>query len=148
MDTLKTNAKAYADYMVNHPNSYISKIFGVYQLKIYGNYLSFFVMNNLFYNDDALTMNEKYDIKGSWVSRNATPPIEGQSVTCSYCEQKFIYKKKNKVRRFSGSRSARFGSKSFVGNRDVTAGELNESGSPLHDIEAEEVPISEGPSSR
>eukprot|EP00599_Poterioochromonas_sp_BG-1_P003773 CAMPEP_0173153928 /NCGR_PEP_ID=MMETSP1105-20130129/13163_1 /TAXON_ID=2985 /ORGANISM="Ochromonas sp., Strain BG-1" /LENGTH=797 /DNA_ID=CAMNT_0014069979 /DNA_START=811 /DNA_END=3207 /DNA_ORIENTATION=+ len=147
MDTLKTNAKAYADYMVNHPNSYISKIFGVYQLKIYGNYLSFFVMNNLFYNDDALTMNEKYDIKGSWVSRNATPPIEGQSVTCSYCEQKFIYKKKNKVRRFSGSRSARFGSKSFVGNRDVTAGELNESGSPLHDIEAEEVPISEGPSS-
>lgn len=113
LETLRTNAKAYADYMVAHPNSYISKIFGVYQLKIYGNYLCFFVMNNLFFNEEGVTMNEKYDIKGSWVSRNATPPIEGQSATCSYCEQKFIYKKKVKARRFSGSRTIRIGSKSF-----------------------------------
>jgi 1-phosphatidylinositol-4-phosphate 5-kinase len=116
METLKTNAKAYADYMVANKHSYISKIFGIYQLKIYGNYLCFFVMNNLFYNDDGLTMNEKYDIKGSWVSRNAAPPIEGQSVTCSYCEQKFIYQKKMKVARGAdnSSRSGRIGSKSFA----------------------------------
>jgi DNA-directed RNA polymerase subunit RPC12/RpoP len=72
-------------------------------------------MNNLFHNEEGLTMNEKYDIKGSWVSRNATPPIEGQSVTCSYCEQRFIYKKKTKGgNRFEGSRSHRIGSKSFI----------------------------------
>lgn len=41
-------------------------------------------------------MNEKYDIKGSWVSRNAEPPIEGQSANCSYCEQKFIYQKQRR----------------------------------------------------
>lgn len=82
--------------MCKNPKSYISKILGAYKLKIYGNALYFFVMNNLFFNKEGLTMNEKYDIKGSWVSRNAEPPIDGQTVTCSYCEQKFVYKKISK----------------------------------------------------
>ena len=41
-------------------------------------------------------MHEKYDIKGSWVSRNAEPPSNGQRVTCTHCEQRFIYFKKYK----------------------------------------------------
>jgi 1-phosphatidylinositol-4-phosphate 5-kinase len=73
----------------------------VYRLKIYGNCLNFFVMNNLFYNTYGLTMNEKYDIKGSWVARNAKPPIEGMTLTCSYCEQKFVYRKRKKPSHFS-----------------------------------------------
>ena len=60
-------------------------------------------MNNLFYNAEGITMNEKYDIKGSWVSRNAEPPIEGQSATCSYCEQKFIYQKLRRKANATGS---------------------------------------------
>lgn len=50
-------------------------------------------------------MNEKYDIKGSWVSRNATPPKDGQSVTCTHCEQRYIFVKKkrsNRKRSFNG----------------------------------------------
>lgn len=94
--TLERNAAKYADYMCKNKKSYISKILGAYKLKIYGNALYFFVMNNLFFNKEGLTMNEKYDIKGSWVSRNAEPPIEGQTVTCSYCEQKFVYRKFSK----------------------------------------------------
>lgn len=54
-------------------------------------------MSNIFLNDENLLMNEKYDIKGSWVKRNAEPPLNGQSVTCTHCEQKFIYKKKRKA---------------------------------------------------
>jgi 1-phosphatidylinositol-4-phosphate 5-kinase len=104
-------APSYADYMLRNKKSYIGKIFGAYRLKIYGNSLHFFVMNNLFFNKDKLTMNEKYDIKGSWVARNAKPPIEGKILTCSYCEQKFVYRKSTKktrsdMRTYSGSFSA------------------------------------------
>lgn len=100
VSVLTNNAQQYADYLIANPGSYISKILGVYQLQIYGNKLNFFVMNNLFYNTVGLTMNEKYDIKGSWVARNAKPPLEGKSLTCSYCEQRFIYRKKKVFNRY------------------------------------------------
>jgi hypothetical protein len=77
-------------------------------------------MNNLFFNKDGLTMNEKYDIKGSWVARNAEPPLEGQSLTCSYCEQKFIYQKRKKThRRMSISKSLRESSNSMSGKEGI-----------------------------
>eukprot|EP01038_Epipyxis_sp_PR26KG_P014040 gene14040-18831_t len=101
IETLQSNAAQYADYLVANPESFISRIFGAYRLKIYGNALYFFVMNNLFLNADKLMMNEKYDIKGSWVGRNAAPPRDGQSVTCTHCEQKFIYRKAKKSSRKS-----------------------------------------------
>jgi hypothetical protein len=63
-------------------------------------------MNNLFYNKLGLTLNEKYDIKGSWVARNAKPPIEGKSFTCTYCEQKFVYWKKKKFTRYMKSNAS------------------------------------------
>jgi len=97
LETIKSNAEEYSAYMCAHKNSYISKIFGAYRLQIYGNALCFFVMNNIFLNPEKLSMNEKYDIKGSWVNRSAKPPRNGQGVTCTYCEQKFTYwKKKSK----------------------------------------------------
>ena len=68
-------------------------------MKIYGHTLCFFVMNNIFLNPDGLSMNEKYDLKGSWVNRNAKPPRNGETVTCSHCEQKFIYVKKRKTKK-------------------------------------------------
>lgn len=46
-------------------------------------------MSNIFLTDDII--NEKYDLKGSWVNRNATPPQDGRSATCSYCNQQFIF---------------------------------------------------------
>lgn len=69
-------------------------------MQIYGIELHFFVMNNLFYDKDAnganVSIHEKYDIKGSTVNRSSVPPVEGQSVTCTHCEQKFIYRRKAK----------------------------------------------------
>ncbi len=60
-------------------------------------------MNNIFLNPEGLIMNEKYDIKGSWVARNAETPSNGQSVNCTHCEQKFIYHKKTPRRTKGGS---------------------------------------------
>lgn len=83
--------------MIENPNTFICKVFGVYRLTIYNTQLHFFVMNNLFLNAEGLTMNEKYDIKGSWVSRNSAPPQEGQVFSCSFCERKFIYRKNRRT---------------------------------------------------
>ncbi len=44
-------------------------------------------------------MNEKYDIKGSWVARSADPPVDGQKITCTICEQQYIYRKRKRLRR-------------------------------------------------
>ena len=74
-------------------------------LKIYGTSLYFFVMNNLFLSVDGLTMHEKYDIKGSTVSRSAAPPREGQLATCTNCEQKFVYRRRKKKAAVTGSKS-------------------------------------------
>ena len=67
-------------------------------------------MNNLFIAKDEHGLNvavhEKYDIKGSTVKRSADPPVEGQSVNCKNCEQKFIYHKRRKGKKsrlFTGS---------------------------------------------
>lgn len=98
MATLRKNAPAYAKYLILNKESYISKIYGAYRLRIYGVSLNFFVMMNIFLNDEGLAMNEKYDIKGSWVARNASPAIEGQEATCTHCGAKFIYRKLKKKR--------------------------------------------------
>jgi hypothetical protein len=58
--------------------------------------MSFFFIYKNFFNQEGLTMNEKYDIKGSWVARNASLPKEGESATCTFCEQKFIFRRKKK----------------------------------------------------
>jgi len=50
-------------------------------------------------NSDGAAIHEKYDIKGSWVSRNASPPRDGQMVTCSHCVQKFQYRRKLRLKK-------------------------------------------------
>jgi hypothetical protein len=104
-NVLISNAKAYADYLESDKGkgSYISKIYGAYAMQIYGIDLFFFVMNNLFHDKDDsgtnLSIHEKYDIKGSTVNRSSVPPVEGQVVTCTHCEQKFVYSRKKKTRK-------------------------------------------------
>lgn len=94
VNNLKSIAALYATYLEMNGNSYISKIFGAYRLKIYTSSLYFFVMNNIFLNTENAVIHEKYDIKGSWVSRNASLPRDGQMETCTHCEQKFIFSRK------------------------------------------------------
>lgn len=73
------------------------QIYGAYKLRIYGTSFYFFVTNNIFLNPKNEVINEKYDLKGSWVKRNSTPPQVGQRVTCTHCNQKFVFTpRKNK----------------------------------------------------
>ena len=41
-------------------------------------------------------INEKYDLKGSWVARNAALPRDGQQVPCTYCNQTYVYRRQGK----------------------------------------------------
>jgi hypothetical protein len=82
--------------------SLIKQIYGAYKLRIYGTSFYFFVTNNIFLNPNDEVINEKYDLKGSWVKRNSTPPQIGQRVTCTHCNQKYIFlgKKKQKQKSY------------------------------------------------
>jgi hypothetical protein len=94
LEFICSNSHNYANYLCKYPDSFISKIYGAYRLRIYGVSLNFFVQMNLFLNESGLDINEKYDIKGSWVSRNGDPALmNGQSATCTHCGKKYIFKK-------------------------------------------------------
>jgi hypothetical protein len=54
-------------------------------------------MHNIFLVQGAEHINEKYDIKGSWVNRNAAVPREGKLVTCSNCNQKYVFAQSQKA---------------------------------------------------
>jgi len=90
-----SNAKEYCEYIEKNPNTRITKILGIYRLKIYGVKMNFFVMTNIFPSND-IVYSEKYDIKGSWISRNASPPKSGQKMVCMHCQKTFFYKKNEK----------------------------------------------------
>eukprot|EP01035_Chromulina_nebulosa_P017917 gene17917-23537_t len=91
LDCLRSSARSFASYLESNNDSFICRIYGAYRLRIYNTSLHFFVMHNIFLNKERAVINEKYDIKGSWIARNATPPRDGQIVNCKNCEQKFIY---------------------------------------------------------
>jgi hypothetical protein len=70
-------------------------------------------MHNIFHNTESEVVNEKYDIKGSWVNRNAAIPIEGQVATCSNCNQKFVFMKPKRAIKSANRAAMR---EMYVGN--------------------------------
>lgn len=88
---IRRTAMAMEKYLAENPASFITKIYGAYKIQIYGTSFYFFVMNNIFLNPGNEVINEKYDLKGSWVKRNSTPPQIGERVTCTHCNQKYVF---------------------------------------------------------
>ena len=64
----------YFEHMRKFPNSFITKFYGLYGIKLYGTRLYFTIMKNIFVAD--LEPHEKYDIKGSWINRHTKHHIE------------------------------------------------------------------------
>jgi 1-phosphatidylinositol-4-phosphate 5-kinase len=79
IENLRNVARDYSEYVCKEKHTYLTKIYGVYMLQIYGTSLYFLVMNNLFMNKRRENINEKYDIKGSTVNRNAALPEPGDT---------------------------------------------------------------------
>ena len=64
----------YFEHMRKYPESFITQFYGLHCIKIYGTTIYFTVMKNIFVS--GLDPHEKYDIKGSWVSRHTNHHIE------------------------------------------------------------------------
>ncbi|RHY95886.1 hypothetical protein DYB35_011481, partial [Aphanomyces astaci] len=77
----------YEAYVVANPGTFITRIIGSYAMVLYGRESYFVVMENLF--DKHHAVHHRYDIKGSWVDRNAEKPRRGQECTCRYCNMTF-----------------------------------------------------------
>lgn len=86
---LRSIASQYADYLCGNPRSLLTRFYGCHCLELYGKKFSFIVMANLF--DTDLVIHSRYDIKGSWVHRNADLPKAGKKVTCRECNRKYYY---------------------------------------------------------
>ncbi|KAK8797135.1 hypothetical protein WA158_004345 [Blastocystis sp. Blastoise] len=82
----------YLIYISQNKYTYITRIFGLYSINLYGEEIDVIVMNNFlcFQNQIGITLvPEKYDLKGSYVDRKAS--LKSTSYLCIYCDQEFNY---------------------------------------------------------
>ncbi|CAI5704453.1 hypothetical protein KXD40_001403 [Peronospora effusa] len=79
---------AYILYMKQNPNSHLTRFYGCHSIEMYGQVFSFVVMGNVI---GRTSMHQFFDIKGSWVNRNAKPIPPGKTVICTYCSNAFPY---------------------------------------------------------
>ncbi|CAE7570546.1 unnamed protein product, partial [Symbiodinium microadriaticum] len=68
-NVLHRSLPALRDYLRENPSSLLVRFLGSYSLKVYAQTFSFVVMRNIF--EPGVDVNERYDIKGSWVNRSA-----------------------------------------------------------------------------
>eukprot|EP01038_Epipyxis_sp_PR26KG_P008868 gene8868-11962_t len=78
----------YLKHLTTHPDSLLARFYGLHSITMYGNEFTFVVMKNVL--PPNVIMNEKYDIKGSWINRNAGRKAPGKQATCRYCNEIFI----------------------------------------------------------
>ncbi|CAK4081343.1 unnamed protein product [Aphanomyces euteiches] len=77
----------YAAYIGANPATFLTRILGSYSMDLYGRESFFVVMENVF--DKQHAVHQRYDIKGSWIDRNAEKARPGQECTCRYCNMTF-----------------------------------------------------------
>eukprot|EP00946_MAST-07B_sp_MAST-7B-sp1_P000503 g503.t1 len=70
LDKLRSILRGYHHHMHKHPNSLLPRFFGLYKLQVKKKWMRIVVMNNAF--DTQLFVHQKYDLKGSTVSRNVS----------------------------------------------------------------------------
>ena len=87
-NTLLNILDQYFTHLMNNPQSLLVRFLGLHSIRMYGNEFTFVVMKNIF--PPGIQLNEKYDIKGSWVQRNAQLKVPGKLSTCRYCGEQFV----------------------------------------------------------
>ena len=85
---LHQSLNAYSNYLKKNSNSFLCRFLGSYSLAMYSQTFYFVVMLNCF--DPSAYINERFDIKGSWVGRSAEPAKKTKKVVCRHCNSYFI----------------------------------------------------------
>lgn len=91
---LHTSLRQYFDYLIKNEGSFLCKFYGSYSLSMFSQTFYFVVMKNIF--EVGQTINERYDIKGSWVGRSADPEPPTKKTVCRHCNELFVPMKKEK----------------------------------------------------
>ncbi|RLN57644.1 hypothetical protein BBJ29_000397 [Phytophthora kernoviae] len=86
---LRKMAPNYEAYMTSNPDTLLTRFYGCHSVSLYGKMYYFVVMGNLFAETDVV--HHRYDIKGSWVDRNAKVPSPGDKTTCRYCNASYTF---------------------------------------------------------
>jgi 1-phosphatidylinositol-4-phosphate 5-kinase len=87
-NTLLEILEKYELHLKENENSLLVRFLGLHSLKMYNRIFSFVVMRNIF--PPLATINQRYDIKGSWVNRNSAPVPPGVRVFCRHCGDLFV----------------------------------------------------------
>lgn len=85
---LHQSLQAYTEYLRRNKESLLCRFLGSYSLAVYSQVFYFVIMRNCF--DPAADINERYDIKGSWVSRSADPGKTKKRATCRHCNTYYV----------------------------------------------------------
>eukprot|EP00603_Paraphysomonas_imperforata_P011470 CAMPEP_0114462732 /NCGR_PEP_ID=MMETSP0104-20121206/6983_1 /TAXON_ID=37642 ORGANISM="Paraphysomonas imperforata, Strain PA2" /NCGR_SAMPLE_ID=MMETSP0104 /ASSEMBLY_ACC=CAM_ASM_000202 /LENGTH=801 /DNA_ID=CAMNT_0001635625 /DNA_START=425 /DNA_END=2831 /DNA_ORIENTATION=- len=80
--------KQYEKHLQENADSLLVRFLGLHSLRMYNREFSFVVMRNIF--PPVATINQRYDIKGSWVNRNSAPVPPGVRVFCRHCGELFV----------------------------------------------------------
>ncbi|KAJ8552503.1 hypothetical protein ON010_g10042 [Phytophthora cinnamomi] len=86
---LRKMAPNYEAYMTSNPDTLLTRFYGCHSVSLYGKMYYFVVMGNLFADTDVV--HHRYDIKGSWVDRNAKVPSVGDKTACRYCNASYTF---------------------------------------------------------
>ncbi|DBA04988.1 TPA: hypothetical protein N0F65_006990 [Lagenidium giganteum] len=79
----------YVRYLQWNPNTLLPRFFGFHAMKMYGQIFYFVVMGNILSTTEVI--HRRYDIKGSWVDRNAPACVLGEKYRCSKCNRFFVF---------------------------------------------------------
>ncbi len=85
---LHNHLHTYANYIKKNPDSLLCRFLGSYSLEMFSQTFYFVVMLNCF--DPNAYINERFDIKGSWVGRSAEPSKKTKKVVCRHCNEYFV----------------------------------------------------------
>lgn len=79
----------YVRYMTSQSNTFLTRFLGSYCIVLYGKKAHFVVMENVFDIQHGISIHQRYDIKGSWIDRNAQKAKRGSEATCRHCNLTF-----------------------------------------------------------
>eukprot|EP01043_Picozoa_sp_COSAG02_P021906 COSAG02_NODE_1124_length_14441_cov_21.457607_4_plen_1017_part_00 len=92
-NTLLTILPSYLKHMRTHPDSMLQHMYQLCSCTMYHHTLYFLVVGNVHHTAASLghQLHERYDLKGSWIGRNAPAISPGTLVRCRLCHDDFIF---------------------------------------------------------
>ncbi|KDO22684.1 hypothetical protein SPRG_10998 [Saprolegnia parasitica CBS 223.65] len=88
-DFLISILPAYLQYLKWNPSTLLPRFYGLHAMKMYGKTFFFVVMANIFPTREVI--HRRYDVKGSWIDRNAPVCVLGDKYQCANCNRYFVF---------------------------------------------------------